>query len=75
MFTNLMQRTKKIIQEKYLKADHGTNAISETIDEVQATDQQLDEKAQELKDQVYGRYTFAVRFPTVMFVITVPSFV
>lgn len=54
MFANLMQQTKKIIQEKYMKNDNGnttpTNAITE------ATDEQLNEKTQELKDQIYGQY-------------------
>lgn len=51
MFANLMQQTKKIIQEKYLKQDQGNvtvNAIEET------TDERLDEKTQEMKYQIYG---------------------
>lgn len=54
MFANLMQQTKKIIQEKYLKNDSG-NTTATTI-EIDATDEQLEEKTQELKDQIFGRY-------------------
>jgi len=54
MFANLMQQTKKIIQEKYLKNDSG-NSTANTI-AIEATDEQLDEKTQELKDQIYGGY-------------------
>lgn len=54
MFANLMQQTKKIIQEKYLKNDCG-NTTATTI-EIDATDEQLEEKSQELKDQIFGRY-------------------
>jgi len=58
MFANLMQQTKKIIQEKYLKNDSG-NATTNTI-AIEATDEQLDEKTQELKDQIYGKYHHSV---------------
>jgi len=52
MFANLMQQTKKIIQEKYLKNDSGNTTANPIA--IEATDEQLDEKAQELKDQIYG---------------------
>lgn len=54
MFANLMQQTKKIIQEKYLKNDSGKTTA--TTIEIDATDEQLEEKTQELKDQIFGRY-------------------
>lgn len=55
MFANLMQQTKKIIQEKYLKNDSGNTTTATTI-AIEATDEQIDEKTQELKDQIYGLY-------------------
>lgn len=51
MFANLMQQTKKIIQNKYLKND---SEDATTTDAIEATDEQLDEKSQEMKDQIYG---------------------
>lgn len=54
MFANLMQQTKKIIQEKYLKNDSGNTTA--TMIEIDTTDEQLEEKTQELKDQIFGRY-------------------
>lgn len=54
MFANLMQQTKKIIQEKYLKNDSGNTTANPIA--IEATDEQLDEKTQELKDQIYGGY-------------------
>lgn len=57
MFTNLMQRTRKIIQEKYLlKADNEAETLGTATGEPEATDQQIEEKSQEMKNQVYGRY-------------------
>lgn len=55
MFANLMQQTKKIIQEKYLKNDSGHQTT--TVKTIEPTDEQLDEKTQEMKDQIYGQYT------------------
>jgi len=55
MFANLMQRTKRIIQEKYLNMNTEPN-MTATINEVEATDEQLDEKSQEMKDQIYGQF-------------------
>ncbi|CAI6342834.1 unnamed protein product [Macrosiphum euphorbiae] len=51
MFANLMQQTKKIIQEKYLKNDSGNTTANPIA--IEATDEQLDEKTHELKDQIY----------------------
>jgi len=56
MFANLMQQTKRIIQEKYLKNDNGNTSIETTPKIVETTDEQLDEKTQEMKDQIYGQY-------------------
>lgn len=52
MFANLIQQTKKIIQEKYLKHDDGNTAI----DEIEVTDKQHDERVLEMKDQIFGQY-------------------
>jgi len=52
MFANLMQRTKIIIQEKYLNMNTEPN-MTATNNEVEVTDEQLDEKSQEMKDQIY----------------------
>lgn len=55
MFANLMQQTKRIIQEKYLKQDQpdqGNTTIINPIEE--ATDKRLDEKTQEMKYQIFG---------------------
>ncbi|VVC40717.1 Fe-S cluster assembly domain,MIP18 family-like [Cinara cedri] len=49
MFANLIQQTKKIIQEKYLKHDDGNI----TTEETEVTDKQLDERALEMKDQIF----------------------
>lgn len=54
MFANLMQQTKKIIQEKYMKNDSGHQTT--TAKSIEPTDEQLDEKTQEIKDQIYGLY-------------------
>lgn len=53
MFANLMQQTKKIIQEKYLKQDHNNVITVNTIEET--TDERLNEKTQEIKEQIYGK--------------------
>jgi len=50
MFANLMQQTKKIIQEKYLKNDNGNLPV---IKAIETTDEQLDEKTQDMKYQIY----------------------
>lgn len=55
MFANLMQQTKKIIQEKYLKNDNGNIP---TIKAIETTNEQLDEKTQEMKYQIYGQYHY-----------------
>lgn len=55
MFTSLMQRTKKIIQEKYLKIDNEISTTP-TMNGIVATDEQLDEKSQEMKDHIFGLY-------------------
>lgn len=52
MFANLMQQTKKIIQEKYLKNDNGNLPV---IKAIETTDEQLDEKTQDMKYQIYGQ--------------------
>lgn len=51
MFANLMQQTKKIIQEKYLKNDNGNTTPTNTSE---TTHEQFNEKIQEIKDQIYG---------------------
>jgi len=56
MFANLMQQTKRIIQEKYLKSDNVNTSIETTLKAVETTDEQLNEKTQEMKDQIYGQY-------------------
>lgn len=53
MFANLMQQTKRIIQEKYLKNDNGSITIETNPIVVETTDEQLDEKTQEMKYQIY----------------------
>lgn len=53
MFANLMQQTKKIIQEKYLKNDNGNTTPTNATE---ATNEQINEKTQEIKDQIYGQY-------------------
>lgn len=53
MFASLIQQTKKIIQEKYLKHDDGNTTVA---NEVETTDEQLDERALEMKDQIFGQY-------------------
>lgn len=53
MFANLMQQTKKIIQEKYLKNDNGNTTLTNATE---ATNEQINEKTQEIKDQIYGQY-------------------
>lgn len=61
MFTSLVQRTKKIIQEKYLRVETGTVATVA----VAAADshERLDEKSQEMKDHIYGEcYQFGKFF-------------
>lgn len=52
MFANLMQQTKKIIQDKYLKNNSGNVTITNAVE---VTDEQLDEKSQEMRDQIYGQ--------------------
>lgn len=71
MFANLMQQTKKIIQEKYLKNDGG-NTTATTI-EIEATDEQLEEKTQELKDQIFGRYLQCLMFTQYIIGLTIVS--
>lgn len=56
MFANLMQQTKRIIQEKYLKNDNASTTIETNPSVVETTDEELDEKTQEMKDQIYGQY-------------------
>lgn len=54
MFANLIQQTKKIIQEKYLKHDNDNTMVT---DETNSTDEQFDERALEMKDQIFGQYS------------------
>lgn len=61
MFTSLMQRTKKIIQEKYLKIDNEISTTP-TMNGIVATDEQLDEKSLEMKEHIFGLYCLFVRF-------------
>lgn len=57
MFANLMQQTKKIIQEKYLKNDNGNTTSTNAME---ATNEQINEKTQEIKDQIYGYYFISI---------------
>jgi hypothetical protein len=52
MFSNLMQQTKRFIQEKYLKNDSSNAPMNTNVCE--ATDEQLDEKTKDMKEQIYG---------------------
>lgn len=52
MFSNLMQQTKRFIQEKYLKNDSSNAPMTTSVCEV--TDEQLDEKTKDMKEQIYG---------------------
>lgn len=59
MFATLMQQTKKIIQEKYLKNDNGNTTPSKATE---ATNEQINEKTQEIKDQIYGQFLSLILF-------------
>lgn len=65
MFASLIQQTKKIIQEKYLKHDDGNTTVG---DEAEATDEQLHERSLEMKYQIFGQYPRPFSFNTVFFV-------
>jgi len=73
MFANLMQQTKRIIQEKYLKNNNGNAVIETNPNAVENTKEQLNEKIQEMKDQIYGQYCIIQRLVNILFYFKIIS--